>query len=353
MAFATINKPNQHFDTTTYTANGGSQTITNSGSMQPDFFWGKVRSTTSNHILINSIVGVSKYLYSNTTGAETTDANYLTSFNANGFSLGSNNYSNGTTMVAWQWKGGGTGVSNTAGSISSTVSANTTAGFSIVSYTGNATAGATIGHGLGAKPAMIIFKNRIDSSSAKWAVYHQAAFVSQADPNILYLDDTAARADDTNVLGNSTVTLNSTVFSLGDYNGTNGSGDGIIAYCFAEIKGFSKFGSYTGNGSTNGTFVYTGFKPAFVMIKRTDSTADWYIQDNVRNQNFNGDPKTLQANTTTSEASIGTWSIDNLSNGFKIRESNAAINASGGTYIYACFAQNPFVGTNNVPTTAR
>jgi hypothetical protein len=127
----------------------------------------------------------------------------------------------------------------------------------------------------------------------------------------------------------------------------------MIAYCFASIKGYSKFGSYTGNASTNGTFIYTGFKPAFILIKRTDSTADWYLQDNVRNQNFNGDPKTLQPNTTSNEATIGTWSIDNLSNGFKIRESNAAINASGGTYIYMAFAENPFVTSGGIPVTAR
>jgi hypothetical protein len=256
-------------------------------------------------------------------------------------------------IVGWQWRANGAGVSNTDGSITSTVSANTTSGFSIVSYTGNATDGATVGHGLGASPACIIFKNRIDSSSAKWAVYHKGAFVSQTNPNILYLDATEPEADDTNVLGGSSVTLNSNVFSLGDYNGSNGSGDAMIAYCFAEKKGFSKFGSYTGNGNADGTFVYTGFKPAFLLYKcSSDNFTNWQIFDNKRST-YNLAVNRLNPNDASVELTTTSDSFDLLSNGFKARGTATNSNNSGSTFIYMAFAENPLVGTNNIPATAR
>lgn len=352
MAYTTINKPSQYFNTVLWTGNGSTQSITGVG-FQPDFVWYKSRSNAYNHGLFDVVRGTTKFLSSNQTQEEITVSG-VTAFNSNGFTVGTDagGNGNGATFVAWNWLANGAGVSNTSGTITSTVSANTTAGFSVVSYTGNGTSGATIGHGLGAKPAMIIFKNRIDSVSAKWAVYHQSAFVSQADPNILYLDDSAATADDVNVLGNTTVTLNSTVFSLGNYNGTNGNGDGIIAYCFAEVKGFSKFGSYTGNGSTDGPFVYTGFKPAFVMRKRTDSIADWRIDDSKRN-GYNVIPFTLFPNLVNEETTSSGYYVDLLSNGFKCRGVSVNQNASGGTYIYMAFAENPFVSSTFIPTTAR
>ena len=341
MPYATIDSPNKHFDTTTYTANGGSQTITNSGSMQPDFFWGKVRSTTSNNILINSVVGVSKYLYSNTTGSEVTDANYFTSFNSNGFSVGSNNYSNGTTMVAWQWKGGGTGVSNTAGTISSTVSANTTSGFSIVTYTGNLTAGATVGHGLGVAPSMIIIKNR--NSATEWLTYHK----SLGNGKYLALQSTAAQAGSVTIWGTSSTTF-TLAQAYGDYNG---NGNSLVAYCFAEVKGFSKFGSYTGNGNADGTFVYTGFTPAFLIFKSSSlGTTNWQLLDNKRNT-FNPQNNHLRPNGSGAE--FTNYPVDFLSNGFKFRNTDGDNNQSGETYIYMAFVSSPFVSSKSIPTTAR
>ena len=353
MAYTTINKPNLHFNTVLYTGTGATLSVTGVG-FQSDFRWLKQRSYVGYHQFNDTLRGITKYLFSNATDAEYTDANGFTAIGSDGFTVGTNAgfNTNGGTLVAWNWKANGVGIANTAGTISSTVSANTTAGFSIVSWTGNATAGATIGHGLGATPAMIIIKNRIDSNTSFWCVYHKSAFVSQSDPNILYLNVTDAQADDTNVLGNSTVTINSNVFSLGDYNGSNGSGDAMIAYCFAEIKGYSKFGGYTGNGSTDGTFVYTGFKPAFVLTKASSSTGQWIIHDTARDP-FNQANRLLYPSLSNAEENNISDQIDILSNGFKIRATGSAINGSGVTYIYMAFAENPLVGTNNIPATAR
>ena len=343
MAFATINKGSSYFDTTAYTANGGSQTITNSGSMQPDLIWTKTRSTTSNNILINAIVGASKYLYSNTDGTEVTDANYLISFNSNGFSVGSNNYSNGTTMVAWQWRASNTtAVSNTSGTISSTVSANTTAGFSIVSYTGNGTSGATVGHGLGVAPKMIIVKNRTRVDA--WPVDCRAV------SGIMYLNETGAKGSYGSVEPFVSTAPTSTVFSLGSAPNTNNSGSSLIAYCFAEVKGYSKFGSYVGNGNADGTFTYTGFRPAFVMAKASSVNGySWAMSDNKRNP-FNQANNTLYANVSDAEYT-SLDQFDLLSNGFKLRSIYG--NTTGDTYIYMAFAENPFVLTDGTPVTAR
>jgi hypothetical protein len=351
MAYTTINKSSEYFNTVLYTGNATGRTISGVG-FQPDWTWIKNRSDTSGHRVLDVVRGGTKELIANGTNAEITEAQSLQSWNSDGFVLGTAAGVNANTdnFVSWNWLANGAGVSNTDGSIASTVSANTTSGFSIVSYTGNATDGATVGHGLGASPACIIFKNRIDSSSAKWAVYHKGAFVSQANPNILYLEATEAEADDTNVLGGSSVTLNSNVFSLGDYNGSNGSGDAMIAYCFAEKKGFSKFGSYTGNGNADGTFVYTGFKPAFIITKCSSATGEWEIYDNKRTT-YNVATSTLEAQSSSAE--LNYYSIDMLSNGFKQRASYNTQNQSGATFIYMAFAEEPLVGTNNIPATAR
>jgi hypothetical protein len=351
---AQINKSSEYFNTKLYTGNGSTQSITGV-NFQPDMVWTKIRNGVYDHNIFDVIRGVTKDIRPNTTNAEGTQSGGLTSFDSDGYSLGSwvpvNESS--SSYVSWNWLGGGTGVSNTDGDITSTVSASTTSGFSIVSYTGNATDGATVGHGLGASPACIIFKNRIDSSSARWAVYHKGAFVSQADPNILYLESSAATADDVNVLGNTTVTLNSTIFSLGDYNGTNGNTDGIIAYCFAEKKGYSKFGSYTGNGNADGTFIYTGFKPAFILVKSSSASGTgWNILDNKRDTE-NVMDTILQPSNSDAEVNDANKYCDFLSNGFKWRASGGETNGSGTTYIYMAFAENPLVGTNNIPTTAR
>jgi hypothetical protein len=253
---------------------------------------------------------------------------------------GSNN--NGTTFASWNWLANGAGVSNTDGSITSTVSANTTSGFSIVSYTGTGS-NATVGHGLGVAPDMIITKVRANSGN-NWAVFHK----SLGAGNIIWLNLTNAVSADTSFWNNTTPT--SSVFSIGTQGDTNRSANTIIAYCFAEVKGFSKFGSYTGNGSADGTFVYTGFKPAFVITKRTDAGDGWIMFDNKRSP-INIVDKNVQANSSAVEVTFGY--LDFLSNGFKLRMTGASANGSGASYIYMAFAENPFVTSTSIPTTAR
>ncbi len=319
------------FDATTYTSNGTSQTITNSG-FQPDFVWTKARSAISSNILVNSVVGASKYLRSNTTDSETTDANYLTSFNSSGFSVGSSNYGSGTTMVGWQWRANGSGSTNTSGSITSTVSANTTSGFSVVTYTGNGS-NATVGHGLGVAPSMVIVKNR--GSATAWQVYNQTLGRNK----VIYLNLTNAPDTATNYWGTSDPS--STVFGISNDASLNSNGGTYVAYCFAEVAGYSKFGSYTGNGSTDGVFVYTGFRPAYVMVKCSSSGGtDWVIEDATRSATNVMDAR-LFANTSEAESSNGNGNIDFLSNGFKLRNAHASMNASGSTYIFAAFASAP------------
>ena len=344
-------QPSDYFNTVLYTGNGSTQSITGVG-FQPDWIWVKDRTNSYEHAIFDAVRGVTKRLSSNATTAEATEANGLTAFGTDGFSVGSTgnvNY-NSYNFVSWNWRaGGGQGSSNTDGSINTTyTSANTTAGFSICKWTGTGSAG-TIGHGLGAVPSMIIFKNLDGSSSRMWGVYHKGAYVSASDPNILYLNNTNAAADDTNVLGTS-VTLSSSVFSVGDYAGTNYSGEDIIAYCFAEKKGFSKFGSYTGNGNADGAFIYTGFKPAFVIVKRSSDTGNWNMMDTTRSP-FNVVGLAVSANT--SNADDGGTFIDILSNGFKQRSTSSNRNASGSTYVYMAFAEAPLVGSNNIAATAR
>ena len=343
---AQINKPTDYFNTVLYTGNGGTNAITGVG-FQPDFIWNKQRNGTYEHYLFNSIIGTGKFLKSNSTSAEGTNVDTVTSFDSDGFTLGSaaGNNGSGNTMVSWNWLASNTTASNTDGSITSTVSANTTSGFSIVSYTGNST-DSTIGHGLGQKPDFIMVKER-DSSSYDWVCYHSALGAGYAIA--LNLTDAAYGATGWN---NSTEPT-STVFSVDSAaNSVNKSGSGFIAYCFAEKKGFSKFGSYTGNGSTDGTFVYTGFKPAFVIIKVSSTTNDWSMYDNQRDP-INQVDNYLQPNTSNAEVSDTGKGTDFLSNGFKLRTTHGTHNTSGATYIYMAFAESPLVGTNNTPATAR
>ena len=247
------------------------------------------------------------------------------------------------TYVGWGWKAGGTGSSNTDGTITSTVSVNTTAGFSIVKYVGNTVAGATVGHGLGAVPSVIMIKQT--TGSTNWTVYHKGL---GSHAKYLYLDASNAETTDS---GNFDNVPTSSAFLLGSNSGVNAaSGSTYIAYCFAEKAGYSKFGSYTGNGSTDGPFCYTGFRPDFLIVKRIDTANDWNMQDTKRS--LNGEDKILQANNNDNEKVDQGYSIDKLSNGFKCRASGTETNADGGTYIYMAFGQS-IVGSNNVPATAR
>jgi len=344
---AQINKSSEYFNTVLYTGNTTVRSITGVG-FQPDLVVIKDRDTVIAHYYFDVVRGVYNKIHSNLTNAETSDSNTLTSFDSDGFSLGVDGAVNGSgkNVVAWNWLAGGTGVSNTDGSITSTVSASTTSGFSIVSYTSDGNSGATVGHGLGVAPSVVIVKRR--SSAEDWGVGHQ----SLGWTNFLRLNTTGASSASTG-LWNDTAP-SSTVVTLGNSGISNvGSGTTMIMYCFAPKKGFSAMGQYTGNGSSDGTFVYTGFKPAMIIIKRTDAVKSWIIIDNARDT-YNPQTKMLFPNASDVEYDgTSAQPVDKLSNGFKIRNADANYNASGGTYIYMAFAENPLVGTNNVPATAR
>ena len=336
---STIVAGNKVMDATTYTGNGSTQTITNAGSFSPDLIWIKSRSNAYNHFLTDSVRGASKYLISNAADAEADAGSAgITAFNSNGFSMGSGTAlnANAATYVGWQWRGSdSSAVSNTSGSITSTVSVNATAGFSVVTYTGTG-ANATVGHGLGVAPKFLLVKNR--SGVYNWRVWH----TSLAGTDFLYLNATDATVTNA-AMWNSTVPTSS-VFSLGTNAGVNNSGDAFVAYCWSEIAGFSKFGSYTGNGSTDGTFVYTGFRPRYILIKNTgfiSGYGDWYILDTVRNT-YNVANSALRTDTSDQEYTNTAYNIDILSNGFKLRTSYNDFNASSYTYIYMAFAENPF-----------
>ena len=329
---ATIVKGNTVMDATLYTGTGAALSVTNAAGFQPDLVWMKGRSGATDHAWYDSVRGVQNQLESNTTTAETAEATGLTAFGSGGFTVGALAQVNtsAATYVGWQWKGGGAAVSNTAGTITSQVSANASAGFSIATFFGTS-ANATVGHGLGVAPKFIVVKNR---SSGAWYSYH----VSSGAGNYLVLNSNAANAADTTAWNNTDPS--SSVFYLGSNVVINPAAT-CVAYCWSEIDGFSKFGSYTGNGSADGPFVYTGFRPRWLMIKRTDSTSNWYIFDTARNT-FNVMTDELLANSSNAEANNNRW-IDCLSNGFKIRNDAASqINASGGTMVYAAFAENPF-----------
>jgi len=357
MAYTTIDDPTAYFQTKLYTGNSSTQSITFDGNtnMQPDWVWIKSRSVTEWHQVHDSVRGVAKYLFTNTNSVENErDPNdQVTSFNSNGFSLGAGANdsvnSDGESYASWNWKAG-TSFSNDAsstsiGSIDSAGSVNDTAGFSIIRWSGTGS-NATIAHGLGSAPKMMIIK-RLTGGTEQWIVYHQA--ISPAKH--LFLNLTDAENADTNNFQNTATT--SSVFSVGTYNQMNASGtNNMIAYCFAEKKGYSKFGSYTGNGNADGTFVYTGFKPAWLMLKKSSASGNsWQIFDNKRDTG-NALDNTLEANDSTVEAT-GTDRLDFLSNGFKIRTNGSAQNASGATLIYMAFAENPFVTSTGVPATAR
>jgi hypothetical protein len=357
MAYTDIDKPSDYFETVLYAGNGGTQSIT-SLDFQPDWIWCKERGTVDDgsandtHAVFDSVRGATKRLIPNGTNAEGTQSNGITSFNSNGFTSGDANITNGgssRTYASWNWKAGtsftndasGTGI----GSIDSAGSVNTDAGFSIISYTGTGSA-ATVAHGLGSAPRMIIIKDR--SNARNWGVYHQ----SMGNLDAIYLDLTNAKGGNSSAFWNST-SPTSSVFSINTRNEVNASSANMIAYCFAEKKGYSKFGSYTGNGNANGTFVYTGFKPAMIIRKVSSTTGGWLIHDSTRTP-FNG----LNSNTNglrpnTNEAEFDYFDIDYLSNGFKLRTSESNHNASGATFIYMAFASNPFTTSTGVPATAR
>jgi len=345
MPYTNIDDPSAYFQTKTYTGNSGVQFVTNDGNsdLQPDWVWIKNRTVAYSHQLYDSSRGTTKALFSDLTNAETTVANGLVTFNTNGFGVNSAAAVNENELVAWQWKAnGGTTSSNTDGSITSTVQANQDAGFSIVTYT---TAGstATIGHGLGAKPDVILLKKR--NGAISWYVRHVSTGTSYLNLNL-----TSAAVSNPAATWTTTEPTTS-VYSIGTSTDFNISGGEYVAYCFASKQGFSKFGKYVGNGNANGPFIYTGFKPAFVLVKSSSATHNWHILDNKR------DPENVVDKYVNPDnaAAEDTFTFgDFLSNGFKWRSSSGtSFNESGTSYIYMAFAENPFVTSTGIPTTAR
>ena len=346
MAYTTIDDPSAHFYAYAFTKSSGTGSATFDGNsdLQPDLVWVKPRSNADGHELWDSTRGVNSTLFSHATEAEDTAANRIVSFDTDGFTWGNaGNLNAAGTFSSWAWKAnGGTTSSNTDGSITSTVQANTDAGFSIITYTGNAT-NSTVGHGLGVQPSVIINKKR--GSTASWSVWHSALLGTQ----LLELNTTGATAT-VPAIWNSTVPTSS-VFSIGTDGQTNSNNTTYVTYAFAEKQGYSKFGSYVGNGNADGPFIYTGFKPAFVLVKSSSATHNWHILDNKRDPE-NVVDKYVNPDNDVAEATF-TFG-DFLSNGFKWRSSSGtSFNENGTSYIYMAFAENPFVTSTGIPTTAR
>ena len=348
MAYTTIDDPSEYFHTQIYTGDGNDdRSITNdanAGNFSPDWLWLKNRSGTNSHALVDTTRGATKVLRSNASNAEETEANGIQAFETDGFQIGSGGLvnTNGNNYVTWQWKAnGGTTSSNTDGSITTTVQANTTAGFSIVTYTGSGSAG-SFGHGL-TSPKIIIIKDRDDSNS--W-YFHTTAIDGSDD--YVFLDQTTAKSN-----ASAGYSIGTSVYNMGGAGSvTNLSGTDYVAYCFQEIKGYSKFSSYTGNGNADGAFVYTGFRPAFVIGKKTSGADNWYLMDTKRLPFNSSDGDRVFPNLSNAESTDGPR-IDFVSNGFKIKTAAGLFNDSGATYIYMAFAEHPFVSSKGVPVTAR
>jgi hypothetical protein len=337
-------QPKDYFNTKIYTGNGSAgHSITGVG-FQPDWVWIKTRSDSNNHTIFDAVRGVTKRLRSNQDNAENTSSG-VTSFDSDGFTVGSDSAGNSGTMVSWNWKANGAGSANTDGSINTTAtSVNTTAGFSISTYTGTGS-NATVGHGLGVVPNIVLVKST--SAQQHWCMYNS----NLGNTSRLLLNLTNAVETSRSEWNSTTPT--SSVFSVNNDDVVNGSSATYVAYCFAPIKGFSAMASYKGNGNVNGSFIYTGFSPAIIIAKKTSGVSDWIIWDNKRD-GYNETIKRVYPNEPAPEENSTTQGVDFLSNGFKLRgTSSNAWNASGGSYIYMAFAEEPFVASNGVAATAR
>jgi hypothetical protein len=349
MAYTTIPKPSAYFNTNLYTGNDTADTTITGVGFQSDFTWIKSRTTTENHHAFDSVRGGGYRIYPNLDNAQSYIATTLTSWTSDGFVVGTDDgvNANGANFVAWNWKAGTAVSGATTGSGTAktyTGSVNTTSGLSIVSYTGNGTAGHTIPHNLGVAPTCIILK-RYDGGTTRWFVY------SKDNGNTAWLElNTSDSIWNSRTEWNST-TPTSSVFSVGNQSDINADGYTYVAYCFADVQGYSKFGTYTGNGSTDGAFVYTGFKPALVILKKNSSAGtDWQLYDDKR-LGYNGGDRSLAPNSNAAEET-GQGKIDFVSNGFKLRTSSANQNA-GGVYTYIALASEPLVSTNGNAATAR
>ena len=349
MAYTTIDNPELYFQTKLFTGNGSTQSITLDGSenMQPDFVWFKNRSSTQNHRLFDIVRGAGKNLVSNNTGAEidagTGTGGQLRTFDSDGFSVGSDNSVNKSSenICSWNWKAGGASTStNSDGDIDGTQTVSQTAGFSVTTYSGNGGSNQSLGHGLGATPKVYICKRR--DNTGQWLVMNT---ITDGTLDYLFFETSGGKSDTATTLPTSSLVY------LQNGGDANESGGTHVCYAFAEKQGFSKFGNYVGNGSTNGTYVHLGFRPAYVLCKTSSiSGEDWIVSDNKRNL-FNETTTALFPNSASGDQSSN--SIDMLSNGFKMRTTGTYRNQSGVTYIYMAFAENPFVTSTGVPTTAR
>jgi hypothetical protein len=326
---------NEFFDATLYTGTGASLSVTNAGSFQPDLVWLKSRGAGTNNQIFDAIRGTTKVLVTNSAEVESTSANTITAFNSNGFTIGTNTAINtsANNYVAWQWNAGGSTVTNTNGTITSNVRVNMTSGFSIATWTGQTSGSANVGHGLGVVPSMLIIKGRDDSG--QWWVYHSALGATK----YMFLNTTGAAATSSggNAFANTAPT--SSVFTVGTSFASSSPIVNWVAYCFAPVAGYSAFGSYTGNGSTDGSFIYTGFAPRWILARERDGSNNWHIYDRARSP-FNVVDDNLKTNLTNVEETTSSNQLDFLSNGFKWR--TADHNNQATPYIYAAFAESPF-----------
>jgi hypothetical protein len=354
MAYTTVDDSEAHFQVALYTGNGSANhaiTLPGDTDMQPDFVWIKNRDATDSSCLFDSIRGATKLITSDFYSEEATDTDTLDSFTSDGFQVDADDKVNTNTedYVAWCWKGSNTSVSNSTGDITSTVCVNTTAGFSIVKFDGNETDDQDIGHSLGAIPHALLFKTYTSSDS--WVVYHHKN-TSAPETDFLALDTSDATTDEATMFSDQLPT--STVFTVGTNQDTNrSSSNSEIVYCFTEKQGFSKFGSYIGNGNANGPFIFTGFRPALIIIKLSSSAKNWYMFDNKRDPINDGTGTYLLPNENSADGTGTALSADFLSNGFKWTGTNSAINGDGDTYVYMAWAEAPFVNSEGVPGTAR
>jgi hypothetical protein len=354
-AYTTIDNPELYFQVKLYTGNSTDDhaiTLDGSENMQPDMVWVKGRSNAGyNHNIYDAVRGANKYLRPNSSGAEVTVSDALKSFDSDGFTLdddATNDEVNDNTItyVAWSWKAGaGSGSSNTDGSINTaSTSVSTTSGFSISKYVGTGS-NATVGHSLGVAPKMYIVKDL--GATSGWRTYTEAT----GNQSQLALDQNSSADSGNTTMWNST-SPTSTVFSIGTHSNVNTSSNNYIAYCFASKSGYSKFGTYKGNGNADGTYIHLGLRPAFVMLKRTDAVDSWFMYDNKRSPS-NVVNDYIIADGSGAEVSTSAVNLDLLSNGFKIRNTDNGHNNSSGTYFYMAFAESPFVNSNGVPNNAR
>ena len=344
MAYSTIDDPTLHFNTKLYTGTGSELAITGVG-FQPDFTWIKERNGSTNHMLTDSVRGATKTLHAQNTDSESTDAQALKSFDSDGFTVGTNGdvNTNTDTYVSWNWKAGGSASNNTDGNKTISLSVNTTAGFSVGTYAGTGQ-DSTIGHGLGAVPDWLMIKNR-SSGSRKWQLWHNGLTGTN---KYLAIDRSDAELTDTASWDNTAHT--SSVWNTYGSGEANQNGENFVCYAWKPIKGFSKFGSYKGQGNSDGPMIYTGFKPAWIMTKQIDGSSSWILHDNKR------DPINPIDEFFTAEEGDAVGDLDSfdlLSNGFKVRTSNGDRNSDTNTFVYWAFAESPIVNSNAVPNNAR